>query len=76
MNFIDSTINIYRKDQLVQKHLLFSLITAHFLGADVLVKCEEAVEENQESHQGGRKEPGRVKSCNLYLYFWNTYCLC
>ena len=31
--------------------LLFCLVAAHFLGAHVLVEGEEAVEENQESHQ-------------------------
>ena len=52
----------YLDNKIGQKYLLFSLITAHLLGADILVECEEAVEENQESHQGSGQEPGSVKS--------------
>ena len=42
--------------------LLPGLLTAHLLGADVVVEGEEAVEEDHQPHQGRRQQPSRVES--------------
>ena len=42
--------------------LLPGLLTAHLLGADVVVEGEEAVEEDHQPHQGRRQQPSCVES--------------
>ena len=47
--------------------LLPGLLTAHLLGADVVVEGEEAVEEDHQPHQGRRQQPSRVESWNFEM---------
>ena len=45
--------------------LLPGLLTAHLLGADVVVEGEEAVEEDHQADQGGRQQPASVEPWRL-----------